>query len=134
MTYESEIFNKFKDGEGNFRECLVRDVSGMVEFYEVAQLRIRGEDILDEAVDFITTQLEAVSPSIKEYPLAEKLSHALKQKLRQGIPRLEAKHYISIYQHMASHNKALLKLEKLDFNLVQSLHRKELSSLSRYVN
>uniref|UniRef100_A0A2N9HWR3 Terpene synthase metal-binding domain-containing protein n=1 Tax=Fagus sylvatica TaxID=28930 RepID=A0A2N9HWR3_FAGSY len=32
----------------------------------------------------------------------------------------------------ASHNKALLKLSKLDFNLVQSLHKEELSDITRW--
>ncbi|XP_021808483.1 (-)-alpha-pinene synthase-like [Prunus avium] len=36
---------------------------------------------------------------------------------------------MSIYQDEASHNETLLKLAKLDFNLVQSLHKKELSDM-----
>ncbi|WKA11653.1 hypothetical protein VitviT2T_029132 [Vitis vinifera] len=36
------------------------------------------------------------------------------------------------HKHEASHDKALLKLAKLDFNLMQSLHKEELSNLSRW--
>ncbi|RRT32104.1 hypothetical protein B296_00051683, partial [Ensete ventricosum] len=44
--------------------------------------------------------------------------------------RLLTRNYISIYQEDAARNDVLLELAKLDFNLVQSLHREELKSLS----
>ncbi|RVW82866.1 Valencene synthase [Vitis vinifera] len=66
------------------------------------------------------------------YPLAEQVAHALKRPIRKGLERLEARWYISIYQDEAFHDKTLLKLAKLDFNLVQSLHKEELSNLARW--
>ncbi|KAF3437670.1 hypothetical protein FNV43_RR20426 [Rhamnella rubrinervis] len=132
FNVSSDVFNKFKDDKGNFKDSLITDVRGMLELNEAAQLSVRGEEVLDEALDLTTTQLKAIAPSIKQYPLAAQVSRALKQKLRNGIPRLEAKHFMPIYQGMASHNKALLKLAKIDFNLLQSLHRKEISMLSRW--
>ncbi|CAL2254374.1 unnamed protein product [Prunus armeniaca] len=39
---------------------------------------------------------------------------------------------MSIYQDEASHNEALLKLAKLDFNLVQSLYKNKLSEITRW--
>ncbi|KAF3437677.1 hypothetical protein FNV43_RR20433 [Rhamnella rubrinervis] len=132
FNVSSHVFNKFKDDKGNFKESLITDVHGMLELYEAAQLSVHGEEVLDEALDLTTTQLKAIAPSIKQYPLAAQVSRALKQKLRHGVPRLEAKHFMSIYQDMASHNKALLKLAKIDFDLLQSLHRKEISMLSRW--
>ena len=74
------------------------------------------------------------SLSLEEHlqcPLAAQVTHALKQPIRKGLERLEARRYISIYQEEHAHNKALLKLVKLDFNLVQSLHKEELSNISR---
>ncbi|KAF3437410.1 hypothetical protein FNV43_RR20163 [Rhamnella rubrinervis] len=132
FNVSSDLFNKFKDDQGNFKESLITDVGGMLGLYEAAQLSVHGEEVLDEALDFTTTQLKAIAPSIKQYPMAAQVSRALRQKLRQGLSRLEAKHFISIYQDTASHNKALLKLAKIDFNLLQSLHRKEISMLSRW--
>ncbi|KAF3438159.1 hypothetical protein FNV43_RR20915 [Rhamnella rubrinervis] len=124
FNVSSDVFNKFKDDNGNFKGSLITDVRGMLELYEAAQLSVRGEEVLDEALELTTTQLKAIAASIKQYPLAAQVSRALEQKLRCGIPRLEAKHFMSIYQDMASHNKALLKLAKIDFNLLQSLHMK----------
>ena len=67
-----------------------------------------------------------------EYPLAEQVAHALKQPIRKGLERLEARWYMSIYQDETSHDTTLLKLAKLDFNLVQSLHKEELSNIARF--
>ncbi|KAL6311315.1 hypothetical protein AAG906_025533 [Vitis piasezkii] len=55
-----------------------------------------------------------------EYPLAEQVAHALKQPIRKGL------------EDETSHDTTLLKLAKLDFNLVQSLHKEELSNIARW--
>ncbi|XP_057525719.1 probable sesquiterpene synthase [Amaranthus tricolor] len=62
--------------------------------------------------------------------LGEEVRHALHQPLHKGFMRLESKHYISFYQQHASHNTTLLKFAKLDFNLLQSFHQKELRDIS----
>ncbi|KAJ9676257.1 hypothetical protein PVL29_024992 [Vitis rotundifolia] len=125
------IFNKFKDEKGSFKEDLISNIQGMLGLYEAAHLRVHGEDILEEALAFTTTHLKATVESLG-YPLAEQVAHALKHPIRKGLERLEARWYISLYQDEASHDKTLLKLAKLDFNLVQSLHKEELSNLARW--
>lgn len=132
---QAEIFNKFKDEKGKFKSSLVGDALGILSLYKAAQLRIRGEDILDEALAFTKKQLEFIvsSSSMSTSPLADIIRDSLTQYLRKGIEILEAKYYISIYQDMASHNITLLKLAKLHFNLSQTLYKKELSDLLRYV-
>lgn len=129
--YEADTFDKFKDERGNFKECLVSNIRGMLSFYESSHLRLDGEDLLDEALLFTTTHLESLATQ-KTHPLSDEIASALKRPLRKSLERLQAKYYVSIYQD--EHNKSLLELAKLDFNLVQSLHRKELSELSRYVH
>ncbi|KAJ9671956.1 hypothetical protein PVL29_025550 [Vitis rotundifolia] len=126
-----DVFNKFKNSEGNFKESLSSDVRGMLSLYEATHLRVHGEDILDEALAFTTTHLQSAA-KYSSNPLAEQVVHALKQPIRKGLPRLEARHYFSIYQADDSHHKALLKLAKLDFNLLQKLHQKELSDISAW--
>nr|QWQ79564.1 TPS6 [Juglans sigillata] len=66
-------------------------------------------------------------------PLAAQVTHALKQPIWKGLQRLEARHYFSVYQEDASHDKVLLKFAKLDFNLLQKMHQKELSGIARSV-
>ncbi|KAI5333387.1 hypothetical protein L3X38_023518 [Prunus dulcis] len=85
----SDIFNQFKDANGNFKESLTANVSAQI-------------------------------------------SQALERPLLKCLARLGARNYLSIYQDEVSHNETLLKLAKLDFNLVQSLHKKELSEITRW--
>ncbi|RVW31571.1 (-)-germacrene D synthase [Vitis vinifera] len=107
----ADIFNKFKDEKGGFQESLINDVRGILGLYEATHLRVHEEGILDEALVFTTTHLESVVEHL-EYPLAEQVTHSLKQPVRKGLNRLEARLFISIYQHEASHDKALQKLAK----------------------
>ena len=125
------IFNKFKDSKnGGFKESLIADVPGMLSFYEATHLRVHGEDILEEALVFTTKHLESATTHVS-YQLAEQIAQALERPLRKSLERLCARRFMSIYQDEASHNEALLKLAKSDFNLVQSLHKQKLSEIIR---
>ncbi|KAJ6339699.1 hypothetical protein OIU77_007609 [Salix suchowensis] len=125
-----DIFNKFKDQEkGYFKQS--NDVRGILGLYEAAHLAMHGEDILDEALAFTTIQLKSMATS-PNCPLTAKVSHALKQPIQRGIPRLESRRYISTYQDEPSGNKTLLRLAKLNFNLVQELHKEELAEITRW--
>ena len=124
------MFSKFKDSEGKFKECLVDDVRGMLSLYEASYLRVHGEDILDDALSFTTTHLGRVATHLRP-PLSDEVSHALNRPIHKGLPRLEARHYMSIYPQHPSHNPLLLTFAKLDFNLLQQLHKKELSDIAR---
>ena len=53
----ANIFIKFKDENGNFKNDLISNVRGMLGLYEAAYMRVQGEDILDEALAFTTTHL-----------------------------------------------------------------------------
>ncbi|XWS10463.1 hypothetical protein CRYUN_Cryun39dG0081900 [Craigia yunnanensis] len=127
-----ETFNKFKDDEGNFKMSLTSDVKGLLELYEASHLRVHGEHIPEQALAFTTTHLDFAKTTSIEYPLSELVSHARKRPIRKGLPRLEARRYISIYQEDGSHNKMLLKFAKLDFNLLQNSHKEELSKISTW--
>ncbi|TYI85093.1 hypothetical protein E1A91_D05G414700v1 [Gossypium mustelinum] len=105
-----DVFNKFKDEQGTFKSSMTSDVPGLLELYEASYLRVHGEDILDEAISFTTNHLRLVLASL-DYPLSEQVSHALKQSIRRGLPRVEARHYLSVYHDIESHNKALLEKE-----------------------
>ncbi|KAL4312656.1 hypothetical protein GQ457_01G005450 [Hibiscus cannabinus] len=128
----AEIFNKFKDDKGQFNMSLTRDVKGLLELYEGSYLNVHGEHILEEALAFTTTHLKFAEGNGIRYPLSARVSHALNRPIRKSLPRLEARHFISLYQEDHSHEKTLLKFAKLDFNLLQNLHKEELSKISRW--
>ncbi|KAF5936520.1 hypothetical protein HYC85_027649 [Camellia sinensis] len=128
-----DVFNKFRDSNGQFKETVSNDVKGMLSLYEATYLKIRGEGFLDEAHAFTIAQLGSLvgGPHLSS-DLAEQVMHALKQSIHRGFPRLEAKHFISFYEKDASRNETLLRLAKLDFNQLQLSHREELCHISRW--
>ncbi|XP_059428060.1 (-)-germacrene D synthase-like isoform X2 [Corylus avellana] len=131
LNFSPDTFTKFKDSNGNFKKSLINDAQGMLSLYEAIHLRVHGEDILDEALVFTATHLESVATHLSPL-LASQVSHALKQPIHKGLPRLEARYYFSIYPQDASHHEVLLTFAKLDFNLLQKLHQKELSEIARW--
>ncbi|KAH7841565.1 hypothetical protein Vadar_031603 [Vaccinium darrowii] len=127
----ADVFKKFKDGNGEFKESISSDVMGMLSLYEATFLKTHGEDILDKAFCFTKAKLESLKPHLSP-DLAEQVTHALYQSLQRGIPRVEAWNYISIYENDASRNEKLLRLAKIDFNRLQMLHKEELCEITRW--
>ncbi|KAJ9549665.1 hypothetical protein OSB04_022208 [Centaurea solstitialis] len=135
FNVSSGVFDKFRNDDGNFMESLRSDVPGMLSLYEAAYMRVEGEEVLDKALEFTTYHLDNIVENHvcnHDPSLEMKIRHALQQPLRKRLPRLEALRYIPIYQQQASHDKALLQLAKLDFNLLQELHQKELSQICKW--
>ncbi|KAI8005910.1 (-)-germacrene D synthase [Camellia lanceoleosa] len=126
-----DVFNKFKDDDGKICESLIGDVRGMLSLYEAAHLRVRGEDILDEALSFTITHLESAVLSMSNL-VQEQVIHALNQPIHMGLTRLEATRYFFFYEQDDSHNEVLLNFAKLDFNLLQKMHQWELSEITRW--
>ncbi|KAH7858258.1 hypothetical protein Vadar_021788 [Vaccinium darrowii] len=125
------VFKKFKETTGNFKETISNDVKGLLSLYEATYLKTQGEDILDDAFCFTKARLESLKPHLSP-DLAEQVTHALYQSLQRGIPRVEARSYISFYEEDPSRNEKLLRLAKIDFNMLQMLHKKELCHLTRW--
>ncbi|KAJ9549493.1 hypothetical protein OSB04_022036 [Centaurea solstitialis] len=135
FNVSSEIFEKYKNGDGKFMESMRHDVRGLLSLYEAAYMMVEGEEILDQALGFTTHHLGNIDESrvcSHDPSLETQIHQALQQPLRRRLPRLEALRFIPIYQQQPSHNEALLKLAKLDFNLLQELHRKELSQICKW--
>ncbi|KAL5972791.1 hypothetical protein ACLOJK_039597 [Asimina triloba] len=126
-----DAFMEFKDANGQFDKSLASDPRGMLSLYEATYLGTHGEDILDEAIAFTSELLKALIPHL-DHHLARQVERALELPLRKRIQRIEARHYISVYEEDVSPNNMLLELAKLDFNILQSLHQMELKQLSKW--
>ncbi|KAK6116877.1 hypothetical protein DH2020_049368 [Rehmannia glutinosa] len=124
------IFDKFTDNNGKFKENLKGDIKGLLSLYEASHLRYHGETILDEALIFSTTHLESIE-NCGTF-MGRQVRHALEQSLQRGIPRIEAHNFIAFYEEDESKDESLLRLAKLDFNLLQILHKKELYEITRW--
>ncbi|XP_065862230.1 (-)-germacrene D synthase-like [Euphorbia lathyris] len=125
----TDMLNKFKDVEGRFKEELLGDVRGLLSLYEASFLGVHGEDILDEALAFSTAGLNKAH---LDSPFSDQIIDALKRPLRRNVERQVAAHYISDYEQDEGHVKCLLKLAKLDFNILQRMEQEELMDISMW--
>nr|AZM65211.1 terpineol synthase [Santalum album] len=127
-----EVFNDFKDETGHFKACICKDIKGMLGLYEASFLSIEGESLLDEARDFTAKQLEEIlllqgkNDTIDSGNLTMLANHALELPLHWRMPRLEARWFIDMYEATQDANPIFLELAKLDFNMVQATHRRDL--------
>nr|ADT64306.1 E-beta-farnesene synthase 1 [Artemisia annua] len=133
FNVSSGVFKDFMDEKGKFKESLCNDAQGILALYEAAFMRVEDETILDNALEFTKVHLDIIAkdPSC-DSSLRTQIHQALKQPLRRRLARIEALHYMPIYQQETSHNEVLLKLAKLDFSVLQSMHKKELSHICKW--
>jgi len=110
---------------------LIVDVQGVLSLFEACHLRFHGDDILNDALAFTKAVLESIDKGKVSRNLEKEVSHALSQPIHKGLSRLEARHYIQLYQEEPLHNEVLLSLARLDFNLLQKQHQKELGNITR---
>nr|AZM65216.1 terpene synthase 6 [Santalum album] len=135
LFVSQDVFERFKDKKTHdFSGELCEDVKGILSLYEACFLGWDGERVLDKARIFTTTHLNAMNRSTVSDggSLDKKVKHALELPLHWRAPRVEARWFIDVYEQDPNMNLALLKLAKLDFNMVQSIHQKEVGELSRW--
>ncbi|KAI9083037.1 hypothetical protein K1719_034941 [Acacia pycnantha] len=134
----SDVFERFKDVKRKFdnENITEEDVEGMLALYEAAQLEVHGENILEEALHFTYTRLKSLIDNNQLRPgLKARVSYCLSQPLHKRLRRIETRHYISFNQKQQdpSHNHImLLNFAKLDFNMLQHLHRIELGNVTKW--
>ncbi|VFQ84629.1 unnamed protein product [Cuscuta campestris] len=129
----SDIFNGFVGMDGKFKDT--SNVSGLLSLYEASMVITRTDDnILGGAFDFANTRLRTAAAAATTTSTLDKLvAHALEQPLHTGMPRIETRFFISVYEANPSRNNdILLRFAKLDYNTLQMLHRQELSEISRW--
>lgn len=110
------------------------DIKGMLSLYQASFLSLEGETVLEEAREFSSRHLkEFVKQNNKDISneiLSVLVSHALESPLHWRVPRVEARWFINLFetnQNMISIiTPSLLKLAKLDFNMVQLKHQQDL--------
>ncbi|XP_049351825.1 (R)-linalool synthase TPS5, chloroplastic-like [Solanum verrucosum] len=134
-----DIFNNFKDVNGDVKQSICNDIKGLLELYETSFLSTESES--ETTLRNVTRFTEA---HLKNYVcnhscgdqynniMMELVVHALELSRHWMMPRLETRWYISIYERMPNANPLLLELAKLDFNIVQATHQHDLKILSRW--
>lgn len=124
------MFDKFTNKDGEFKEHLAEDARSLLCLYEAAQWSTHGEYILDKALAFSRSHLEEHASHYSHH-LAVRIKNSLRHAYPRGISRIETRQYISYYEKEDPHDQTLLEFAKLDFNLLQMLHRQEICQVSR---
>ncbi|KAH6766089.1 hypothetical protein C2S52_017072 [Perilla frutescens var. hirtella] len=118
-----EVFVKFKDRNGNFKQSLGGDTLGLVSLYEASKMGGRGEEILEEAMEFSECRLKR----------DELVARSLEVPRHRRMARLEARRFIEECTAANHHiNDGVLELAILDYNQVQNLHQMELAEITRW--
>ncbi|KAH0703221.1 hypothetical protein KY285_017499 [Solanum tuberosum] len=131
-----DIFDDFKDENGNLKQSICKDTKGLLELHEASFLSTETETTLKYATRFTMAHLKNY---VDNYGgdqdndiMMELVQHALKLPRHWMMPRLETEWYISIYERMPNANPLLLELAKLDFNIVQATYQQDLRILSTW--
>ncbi|CAH9100333.1 unnamed protein product [Cuscuta europaea] len=133
LLRQHDVFSSFVDTNNRFKDT--SNVKDLLSLYEASFIRTHGDDLLEDALSFATARLQGAASLTQSSTTLEKLVlHALEQPLHTGMPRIETRFFISIYQQEddSHRNDMLLHFAKLDFNFLQMLHKQELSEISRW--
>ncbi|KAL0921621.1 hypothetical protein M5K25_008711 [Dendrobium thyrsiflorum] len=128
------LVRRFKNESGGFNINIMNDVKGMLSLYEASYLAVEGEDDLDAAMEFTTKHLSNYlkEPLLINPLLVEQISHALELPSHWRMSRLHTRWFIDAYERQENMNPNLLEFAKLDFNIVQTIYKKELKELSMW--
>ncbi|OVA11642.1 Terpene synthase [Macleaya cordata] len=130
-----DVFKGFRQAKGDFKESIAEDIKGMLSLYEAAHLVSEGENILEQAIAFTTRHLKHLTSSGNsniDPNLANQVSHSLEIPLHWRMQRSEARWFMDAYELQKDTNPILLELAKLNFNMVQATHQKDLRNMSRW--
>ncbi|KAG2689685.1 hypothetical protein I3760_09G150300 [Carya illinoinensis] len=115
-----DVFNKFKDEEGQFNKELT------------SQLNIEGEYVLDEAGKFCEHLLNAWEKDRDNINHARVVRNTLGHPYHKSLTSFMAKEFFDNSQSSSGWLNDLLQLAKMDFNMTQSAHQKEIAQISKW--
>nr|O24475.1 RecName: Full=Pinene synthase, chloroplastic; AltName: Full=(-)-(1S,5S)-pinene synthase; AltName: Full=Agg-pin1; AltName: Full=Beta-geraniolene synthase; Flags: Precursor [Abies grandis]AAB71085.1 pinene synthase [Abies grandis]AIF29188.1 pinene synthase [Expression vector pAPG2]AIF29194.1 pinene synthase [Expression vector pAPG1] len=138
----SDVFKAFKGQNGQFScsENIQTDeeIRGVLNLFRASLIAFPGEKIMDEAEIFSTKYLKEALQKIPVSSLSREIGDVLEYGWHTYLPRLEARNYIQVFGQDTENTKSyvkskkLLELAKLEFNIFQSLQKRELESLVRW--
>jgi (-)-germacrene D synthase len=126
-----DVFQKFKAKDGSFKEDITTEPNALLCLYNAAYTFNHKELELEEAISFARHHLQSLTPSLAS-PLAEQVKRSLRLPLPRTYRKLEALRYMPEYEQEEGHNPTLLELAKLEFNLLQPVHLKELRDITEW--
>ncbi|GLT50837.1 hypothetical protein SLA2020_242970 [Shorea laevis] len=129
----ADMFKEFKDNRGRFNQELSENIASLMELYEASHLSIEGEDILDEAGEFSAHHLKACLEHL-DHSQAKVVQNKLDYPYSRSVLRIKAMSSLMILSDFQGREwiNLLLDIAKTDFNMVQSLHQKEILQVTKW--
>nr|ATI25526.1 beta selinene synthase [Zea mays subsp. mays] len=132
LWVSADVFDKFRDDTGSLSKSLLcSNPRGLLSLYNAAHMVTPEEKVLDDAIAFARSHLEAMIGELRS-PMVEQVSRSLDIPLPRFSRRLESMHYIAEYGQEEGHDAQILELARLEFELVRSLHLRELREICRW--
>jgi len=103
----------------------------MLSLYEASHLGTEDEEILKKAMEFSRAHLNKLIPHLSP-EVGRNIAKSLTLPKHLRMARLEARNYMDEYSKASNQIPALLELAKLDSDMIQSLHQRELTEICRY--
>ncbi|KAG7960137.1 hypothetical protein I3843_10G107400 [Carya illinoinensis] len=123
----------FKDREGKFDKELGKDINGLMSLFEASQLSIEREGILDEAGIFCEQLLNAWQIRHLDDNQVSVVGNTLRNPYHKSLARFMAKKFFGNFTGRNGwYSNDLHHLAKMDFNMVQSIHQKEIVQISKW--
>ncbi|EYU43517.1 hypothetical protein MIMGU_mgv1a020175mg, partial [Erythranthe guttata] len=138
FSVSQDVFNSFKNESGDsFKASLGDNINteGLLQLYEASFLMRRGESTLEVAREFAANLLRKKLDRVddEDVLLLMAVRHALELPIHWRVQRPNARWFIKqFYAKKPDMNPTMLELAKLDFNIVQAKHQKELKHLSSW--
>lgn len=102
----------------------------MLSLYEASYLGTEDEEVLNKAMDFSRAHLNHLIPQLSP-EVGRHIARSLTVPKHLRMARLEARNYMEEYSQTSNQIQDLLELAKLDSDMLQSLHQRELAEISR---
>ncbi|GAB4831046.1 (3S,6E)-nerolidol synthase 1 [Ancistrocladus abbreviatus] len=127
----ADVFSRFKDKDGKFKQELSRDIQGLMSMFEASQLSTEGEDILDEANEFSEKLLNASMKNLHP-PLAMAVENALKHPYHKSLAMFTSEDFLNTSSDKRILNNELKELAAMEFNMVRTIHQSEIYQILRW--
>lgn len=138
VSWCPDMFSKFVDETGNLRTSRDPGVRGMMELFHAANLSLEEECILQQAILFSKKWIRGldddINPDTKLVSIDQNYDLSLPLHWRVEWYNIKKQIYATENQYKTNSELVeLVELAKLNFNIVQAAHQRDVKDLSRYV-
>lgn len=104
---------------------LGNDLKGLMALYEASQLSMEGEEVLDEAGDF-SGKLLNTWLTYPDHHQSRIVASTLNHPYHKSLAKFMVKNFLNGMEVPNEYINSFLELVKMDFDMVQSTHQKEI--------